>query len=401
MDSVYCASIKSRESPTVRCPHKRKQDSELCVLHSRFRTITKYVPVVNAIEDNMYKSSGVSFAEIPVVPTVTHPVATASTAKVHTKKTTKKSDSGSGSDTSTDTEVNTGGCTCSDCNPIRRGKVDLSDDNRDNYTSVQELMKLEQEREQMVDIKTLLFIRNNPVAELVGPAFDDLTQCEDDQDPVAMNCVYWTMVDGKRCACPINKYFLFSYIDSKGKIRCLSINTVFDMINNSMLAHPMTQEEISPENVTRARKMIAALTKINYFETEKELGPQKIRSMTLELFHKFGIQGIVMETPWFTGMDIYYATKLNKDLQLLVKQNLPAIDPVRKPNLFNPFEYDSNNPKPEDLARVQAQLLIDMNELLDLPKNKNNTLPYYIILGALSNLLPVVKERFPELQWME
>jgi hypothetical protein len=396
MDSVYCASIKSKESPTVQCPHKRKQDSELCVLHSRSRTITKYVPTVaNADDDKMYKSSGVSFVKIPQVQFVSKPIPT----KSHIKKQPKKSESGSEGDS----DANGGGCSCSVCNPVRRGKIDLSTDKPEVYTSLNELMEIDHEREQMVHIRTLLFMRNNPVRELVGPVFDDITVSEDDQDPVAMNCVYWIAdATGKRTPCAgVNKFFLFSYVDSKNKVRCLSINTIYDMINNSMTTHPMTQEEISQSDISRARQMIAALTKINYFETDKELGPQKINSMTLELFHRFEIQGIVMETPWFTGLDIHYVAKLNKDLQVLVKQNLQAIDPSRKANLFNPFEYDPNNPKSEDLARLQALLLIDMNDLLDLSKNKNNKIPYYIILGALSNIHPVVKERFPELQWME
>jgi hypothetical protein len=174
------------------------------------------------------------------------------------------------------------------------------------------------------------------------------------------------------------------------------------MINNAIYTHPITQELIEYDDIQRAIKLIEIFKKINFFETEKELTEQKIKSMTLELFHRFKIQGIELESQWFTGLNFQLLVKFTKDLYNICRANIQIIDPVKQFNLFsNKGESYESNITNEYLLKLKANVLIELNELLDLPKNKNNTIPYYIVVGSLANIVPKLKESYPDLQFQE
>jgi hypothetical protein len=386
---IYCnAAVKSIYNQNVRCPHKRKSDGEFCVLHSRSSKVIRYINSEQK-NDKLLNASGVCIKDNTHIPELKPESQLESKSKLN-------------KDNKNLIHVSVG-CSCGNCSDSKTVKIDLYENDHKLKTTIDDITIIEKKREELTDIKTLLLIRNCPnIKELIGPVFDDITLSEDDSDPITMQ-TFWTEIDGKRHATnETNKYFLFSYKDSKNKIRCLSINTICDMINNAIYTHPITQELIEYDDIQRAIKLIEIFKKINFFETEKELTEQKIKSMTLELFHRFKIQGIELESQWFTGLNFQLLVKFTKDLYNICRANIQIIDPVKQFNLFsNKGESYESNITNEYLLKLKANVLIELNELLDLPKNKNNTIPYYIVVGSLANIVPKLKESYPDLQFQE
>lgn len=271
-----------------------------------------------------------------------------------------------------------------------------------------------QENEDELEIKLLILVNDDEycdvIPDLIGPVFFDITLSEDEQDPVTFDEI-WTLKDGVKTPANVNKYYLFSYKDSNDKIRCLTIFTLYNMINENNLVHPITMEEIPPIDVERAKKLIEIYqTKLRLFNEDIEVTPELgLKSRLTKLFNQFHIHSIYLEEKWLLSIsNTEHLYKIIKETERLVSNNLKSINP----NLHGFKVFQKKNPnksyhgkkksKPvmEDTFELQEYIVGEWEKLIQAADNSQNQIPIWILASGLSFVVPEVKQKYPDLEIM-
>lgn len=247
------------------------------------------------------------------------------------------------------------------------------------------------------------------ISKLVGPAFNDITSVEDEQDPITYD-KFWEINNGKKIPTNINKYYLFSYIDSKDKIRCLTIFTIHDMINDDNYVHPHTMEQIPTTDIKRAKELIKFYqTKIGLFkEDETNHSPEyKLTNKLSKLFKRFHMHSIYFEEKWLMNIqDIYKLEKIIKETEKIANANFKQINP----NLTN-FKIFTGRKKKAlkkndtegieiELLELKEYIVGEWEKLIDAANNSNNQIPIWILASGLSVVVPEIKQKYPDLEVM-
>nr|QZX43262.2 hypothetical protein [Mimivirus sp.] len=163
---------------------------------------------------------------------------------------------------------------------------------------------------------------------------------EDEYDPITYDAI-WTIKNHNKIPGDINKYYLFSYLDSNDKIRCFTLFSIKDMLENEKndYKHPITQELIPEIDIQRARDLINIYkTKIGLFNDNYNThysDEYKLKCRISKLFKRFHIHSIFMEEKWLLSID--NQTKLDKiisETKKLIDSNIKIINPNLKKILF-------------------------------------------------------------------
>ncbi len=223
----------------------------------------------------------------------------------------------------------------------------------------QTIETVNRELEDELEMKLLILANEDEYSEkisnLIGPVFSDITLSEDQEDPITFDQI-WEYVDGKKIPSKINKYYLFSYHDSKNKIRCMTIFSIYNMLQTENYLHPSTLEEIPQKDIDRAKELIELYSeKINLFtnSSEHEMTPEyAMKNKIGKLFKKFHIHSIYFEDKWLLAVDnksdLY---KIITETRKLVTNNVKTINPSLK-NLDLFKNKESRNDDITDLKNV-------------------------------------------------
>lgn len=266
-----------------------------------------------------------------------------------------------------------------------------------------------QENEDDLQIKFLILVNDekyyNKISKLVGPVFDDICLSEDEQDPITYDPI-WILVDGVRKPASTNKYYLFSYIDQNGKIRCFTIFTMYDMIKENNCIHPITTEPINNKDIKRAKKLIRLYKReIGLFNVKNDRNsPEfRVRNRLIVLFKKFHKHSIYFEENWLLSInDCTVLYKIINETRQLISNNIASINSTLKQcDLFNRIKPTaSENIDPDFKIRLKEYIVEQWEKLISISDADHNQIPIWIIASGLSFVVPEIKEKYPNLEIM-
>lgn len=255
-----------------------------------------------------------------------------------------------------------------------------------------------------LEVKMLILINEETkeIKTLVGPVFDDVTVSEDDSDPVTME-TFWTTEGKKRIPVPnLNVYYLFSYIDKSGKVRCLSIFTVHDMVVNNSFEHPLTREKMKTKDIDRAKRLVEIYDKkLQLFNTEvdtKDMSPEfLVKNRLTKLFKKFEEKTIYFDEKWLLNInDKPTLYKLINETKRLVDNNREIIGNVpADSNLFAKMRMA------DDTVLSLKDYIVVQWELLDTYTSPpSNQAPIWLIGIGLSHVCKEVTAKYENIHFM-
>ena len=281
------------------------------------------------------------------------------------------------------------------------------------------------ENEEELLIKLLILVNDDEysdiISKLIGPVFTDITLSEDEQDPVTYDAI-WTIKNGIKIPAAVNKYYLFSYVDSKCKIRCMTIFTIFSLINENNLVHPITMEKIPDADIDRANELINLYqTKLGLFkESDSSMSAEfKLRNRLTKLFKKFHIHSIHLEENWLLDLDdknkLY---KIIKETEKLVSNNIKTINPnlhgfkifqrkeqtkysnKGKSKSDKKYDDDDDDDDVDSIINLQKYIVKEWEKLIQAADSIQNQIPIWILASGLSFVVPAVKVKYPDLEIM-
>lgn len=286
-----------------------------------------------------------------------------------------------------------------------------------NVSTIEAAIK---ENDDDLEIKLLILVNdddyNNKISKLIGPVFNDITLSEDDQDPITFDDI-WTMKNGVKVAASVNKYYLFSYKDLSDKIRCMTLFTMFSLINENNLIHPSTQEPIPEEAIERAKCLIELYQqKVGMFK-EMDVNMSReylLKNRLTKLFKKFHIHSIYFEEKWLLDIDnVDKLYKIIRETDQFIPNNLSSINPAlgslpifkkKKQGYVKAKGKTSSNQKSisagESIIELQEYIIDEWEKLIQAANNPQNQIPIWIIAIGLSNVVPEVKQKYPDLEFM-
>lgn len=401
-----CQSIRSPSEPHVQCLFRAKPGKNYCGLHLSYANITDYS---KAAWTNVTNTKPTIIKEEPN-PIYSHVVLSESNPSLTPFK----------PPTSLSKRIPANQCPIKKY-PIKKYPINKSSTPKEQQTKT--IIDTHQTNENELEVKLLIMINDDEsaekIAKLIGPCFNNITLSEDEEDPVTMDKI-WEWVDGVKVGTSINKYYLFSYVDSKNKIRCMTVFTLNDLLQSGDPTHPITTEPIPEPDIIRARELIDLYaTKLNLFEAQSDiiLSPiYRLKNKIGILFKKFHALSIFFEEEWLTS--ITSEDKLFRiitETKRLVNNNIRSIN-VRATHI----DIFSNVPKRAILVRVKKPIKYDLEDdetntdhtslkeyivdgwdkLIKSADNENNQIPIWIIAHGLSYVVPAVKMKYPDLELM-
>jgi hypothetical protein len=214
----------------------------------------------------------------------------------------------------------------------------------------------------------------------------NLLNCFDDRDPISMN-IFWKEINCVRVLEYSEENYgeLVFYYDSKNNLRCLEKETLKYLKSYGLMLHPVTQEPIPPE-------IFILIETLDIQEISKN---KSIDDMALDVFQYFSKISIFIDYTWFMELSKDKLLKFNYELGDFWKQNFS--DFQRKQVCQEPLLVKTNDLFNEDNTESIQKYLLEQMELM--LKCENEELRYminYIILGALSIVIPTIKELYPD-----
>ena len=356
-----CKSIRSQEEPHLPCLLKVSNGSSFCAIHAQ---------LLENIYFNKEIGCSIETEERPVTRTINSII---QNAIIEPAVPTKASVIGQ----------------------VRCPSPQKSDILHEQKQSTVEMSYKENEDD--LEIKLLILVNEckDQIAELIGPVFNDVCVSEDQSDPITFD-PFWEYQDGKKLPMYHNTYYLFSYHDTKNKVRCLTVFTIYNMFKDNTFIHPITQEPISDEAVTRAKTLVDLYsTQINLFKSQNSNMSEEylLKNRVTKLFQQFHIHNIYLDVAWFTSInDKNNLNKIIKETSNLIKNNAKLINP--KKDKIDAFLCK----EPNEVTELQNYIVNEWQKLLNAADIPQNQIPIWIIVSGLSFVVPEIKVKFPDLE---
>jgi len=378
---VPCAAVRSPSSTHLQCMFGAAKGHKYCPLHSSYKTVMDY--------DSSEREVAV---EKEIIDPKPNPLFFSETIKSLVKK-----------------EVNTPTANV-DMKKAKKKAVHKED-------KKEAIQEAHEKNEEILEVKFLIMMNEGnmrkEIERLVGPAFNDITLSEDEQDPLTLDR-FWEMRDGRRVPLVENKYYLFSYIDSKQKLRCLTIFTLHSMFAEKDYCHPLTMEPIGDEDIQRGADLIEIYsTRLGLFNNESliEVSPEyELKSKVDRFFKAFHVHSIYFESGWLMNIE----TQGNLEVVIrnttnIINNNSGSISsrPINLPTV--PFVRGSSKkgkaPKYEkpvgDIVFEYKKYIFSMwEEIITKANDINNQVPIWIIACGMANTVPAIREKFPHIDQM-
>jgi len=202
-------------------------------------------------------------------------------------------------------------------------------------------------------------------------------ECINEKDPISLN-LFWKEEDGKRIIVHENIDDIIFYKDKNNKIRGLEKESIELMKGYKITQDPITKEEL-PLYIFND---ITPKLQIN--EDDKTS-----HDLSFDVFQLLSNMSIFIDFTLFLELDrikllqFYYEIKdlysknLNKETKLLINKL---------------FKMTKNEVEKLNINDIQIYLLTNIKKVLEL----NNNLLSYILVGALSLVIPIIKELYPQ-----
>jgi hypothetical protein len=202
-------------------------------------------------------------------------------------------------------------------------------------------------------------------------------ECINEKDPISLN-IFWTEENGKRIIVYKNLDNIIFYKDKNNKIRGLEKETIELMKGYKMTQDPVTKEEL-PLDIFND---ITPKLQIN--EEDKSA-----YDLAFDVFQLLSNMSVFIDFTLFLELDkikllqFYYEIKdlysknLNKETKLLINKL---------------FKLTKNEVEKLNINNIQTYLLSNIKKVLEV----NNNLLSYILVGALSLVIPIIKELYPQ-----
>jgi len=202
-------------------------------------------------------------------------------------------------------------------------------------------------------------------------------ECINEKDPISLN-LFWKEKDGKRIIVHENIDDIIFYKDKNNKIRGLEKESIELMKGYKITQDPITKEEL-PLYIFND---ITPKLQIN--EADKTS-----HDLSFDVFQLLSNMSIFIDFTLFLELDrikllqFYYEIKdlysknLNKETKLLINKL---------------FKMTKNEVEKLNINDIQIYLLTNIKKVLEL----NNNLLSYILVGALSLVIPIIKELYPQ-----
>lgn len=253
------------------------------------------------------------------------------------------------------------------------------------------------------ELKTkLLILMNNEeyhkkIPNLIGPVFDDITKSDDNQDPITFDII-WTELNGIRIpSSTINRYFLFSYVDSQNRVRCFTIFTIYNMIKNNNLVHPITMEPIPKDDIDRARQLVDMYrTKIGIFNND-ELhisSESKLRNRLTKLFKQLNMCNVYLEENWFLTLeDRNKLLTIINETRNLISNNIKHNNNSQHLSFFEKKSFDNYS-----ILQLKEYIVGEWEKMIIITNNMHNVFIVWIIISGLAYVIPEIRKKYPNLE---
>jgi hypothetical protein len=202
-------------------------------------------------------------------------------------------------------------------------------------------------------------------------------ECINEKDPISLN-IFWEEENGKRIVVHENIDDIIFYKDKNNKIRGLEKESIELMKGYKMTKDPITKEELPLEIFND----ITPKLQIN--EDDKSSN-----DLAFDVFQLLSNMSIFIDFTLFLELNkikllqFYYEIKdlysknLNKETKLLINKL---------------FKMNKNEVEKLNINNIQSYLLSNIKKILEL----GNNLVSYILVGALSLVIPIIKELYPQ-----
>lgn len=393
-----CNSVRSKQEIHLRCLLKAKNNEKYCALHLSQDTIIDYVLNTTDTTDTAITTVSVPkpldlnncptvhrVNEIGQSVTVQNPIFGKVVLKLNPLSETK----------------------------VESSSIDLTTDKTDKtgVTLLEQktstVKNIHEENEDDLQVKLLMLVNENEynkkISKLIGPVFKDVTLSEDNQDPVTYDTI-WTMENSHKIPATVNKYYLFSYVDEFSKIRCLTIFTIYGMLQEDNFVHPITMKNIPEKDVRRAKKLITFYKeKIGLFKEldESLTSPEyALKNKISKLFKKFHTHSIYFEDEWILNIkDKASLYKVITETDKLISANASSINPTASlPSLFK--WKSTNQSSTKSILELQTYIVNEWIKLIQFANNNQNQIPIWILASGLAHVVPEIKQKFPDLEFM-
>ncbi len=215
---------------------------------------------------------------------------------------------------------------------------------------------------------------------------EKLLKCHDDRDPISMN-IFWTEELGNRKAVyPIDKLDdLVFYIDSKNNTRCLEKESIKYLKSYGIFINPSNNDPIPQE-------VFEGIETINIVEQQNNT---TVSELALDVFQYFNKISIFIDYEWFLALTKAELLKLNYELGDFWLQNFSQEqkNQISSIPLLVKTNSDFNS---ESLENIQKYLLNQIKTLLSCENEELKYMINYIIVGALSIVIPIIKDLYPD-----
>lgn len=275
------------------------------------------------------------------------------------------------------------------------------------------VMRNYEDNEADLEIKLLILVNDeeyiNQIPKLIGPVYNDITISDDDIDPITYD-VIWKYQNGQKVPAEINKYFLFSYIDHNDKIKCLTIFTLYDILNSNNCVHPVTLEKIPDKDVRRARKLIKIYTtRLGMFKESDDSNlsaDYKLKNRLNKLFSKYHMHSIYLEDKWLMSIqntdDLW---KIISESEKLVSNNLRSINSsLTRTQIFNKKRSGKKGTNAisveNEISELKEYIVSEWEKIVEAANDPQNQIPIWIIASGLSFITPDVIQKYPSLEVM-
>ena len=234
--------------------------------------------------------------------------------------------------------------------------------------------------ESKLKYKQELITINKPI---VDKTIYSLNDSVDDKDPISLN-VFWIKEEGNKKIIYSDISSLIFYKDSYNLVRCFERESLEYLKAYNFNKHPITMEEIPSEIF----KNICAknLKKEN----------KTINDIAFEVFQKLATFSIFIDSKWFMDLDKKKLIKFNYEINDMYKQNFSSYELKEISNkiLFSKCNYELET---MSISYIQNYLLVDIDILLSVKKEKLKYMCNYLLVGSLSIVIPNIRKIYPDI----
>lgn len=256
--------------------------------------------------------------------------------------------------------------------------------------TIQELM--EWKRNKLINPRTNRIIKNTGnIFKLLKKNYDkifkenyDFLDSLDNKDPVSLN-KFWIKKNNKKNFVYEDYQKLILYKDSNNFVRCIEKESLEYLKAFNITNHPVTFDKI-PDNILNNTKDI---------NLNKNLNNQEL---ALKIFKIFENISIYIDHQKFLNLNKSGLGKFNYEIKDFYYENISTENRIKidKSDGNQILIKNSNNFSNLTLHEIQKYLLLEIEKLLSCEDEGLKYMINYIIVGALSLVIPEIKDNYPD-----